>query len=706
MAIAATEALGHEKADIQKSAFKLILEFGEPTNSDLYAAVEKYQPLIAASFKKQIVKWLDSAGTEPRTPSKGQKTKQATKSEKSKSKPNAFDRKLLEGLDPSYAEFSGLSSLVDLIGKSNPPIPAASFDGADIPRLNPTNRVTPIVDLEELIDSCARVIEDGQRVDEGERVVDGIARLCDQRPDDFETLTGPLFKRVKKLLKRQCLAFTASGLEHDAAGLIFCWLKQSTLKRKTEKRDNKYAAKGYDVLNLVEIEGEWVFASHGHDSVPTPLHFLSNRIAEVAERVAKAQSHTLLSVPTHQGAWIDPCEFVERINKLEDTPTEIDLVLAMLRLAPDGKASALKKLKSKPGLKLNAKSLAQWLPAVKYALGAKKIKFGKKASLWIAAARSRSPWTDDTELAKAFPKLAPDCATAASYKITFTSKTSKYDGRSYTHSYVNVGTSEDRSVKRAPNVPTQLIHWLTSNDFHESNGVPYTDSQVMTLSSIWPVAKESYFSVGASKLGENLNWHEANWHHRTYMLPLMDANTPLREMGLFLLMCGLAAKEPGEYGLATDIAIQAIDDGRLGTDNLGDFLAKYISCGHFNFSRWAKRFADIAAASELHSYVIFRACETAHQGVQNKPPRGLADIVELMCELGSQLELGVGSGDCRTMLEPVKGSSKLAKNAKVLLSIETRLDEQVIVEQAITNRLSRIEMWNQMTGSHQSGHKN
>ena len=216
------------------------------------------------------------------------------------------------------------------------------------------------------------------------------------------------------------------------------------------------------------------------------------------------------------------------------------------------------------------------------------------------------------------------------------------------------------------------------------------------LASIWPVAKESYFAVGASQLGENLDWSEANWQHRSFLLSLMDADTPLRDMGLFLLMCGLAAKEPGEYGLASDIAIQAIDDGRLGTDNLGGFLAKEISCGHFNLSRWAKRFADIAAASDLHSYVIFRACEAAHQGELGKPPRGLADIVELMCELGSQLELGVGTGDCRNFLEQVKGSSKLAKKAKALLAIQTQLDTQVIIEQAITNRLARVKRWKQM----------
>jgi hypothetical protein len=165
-------------------------------------------------------------------------------------------------------------------------------------------------------------------------------------------------------------------------------------------------------------------------------------------------------------------------------------------------------------------------------------------------------------------------------------------------------------------------------------------------------------------------------------------------MGQVLLLCGLAAKEPGEPGLAVDITIQAIGDGRLGTDNLGRMLTTGIGSGHFNLPRVAKRLHDVANASELHAYVVMHAAESALPKAElEEPPRGIGDNFELLAEIGTELERGIENPECRRFLEGISGSNKAAKAARQLLSIETRFDPGETINAAIANRIDRLKEW-------------
>ena len=165
-------------------------------------------------------------------------------------------------------------------------------------------------------------------------------------------------------------------------------------------------------------------------------------------------------------------------------------------------------------------------------------------------------------------------------------------------------------------------------------------------------------------------------------------------MGEMLLLCGLAAKEPGEHGLAVDIAIQAISDGRLGTDNLGRMLTTALTSGHFNLPRLAKRLHDVADASDLNAYVVMHAAETAIPHTDAKQlPRGIGDLFELLAEIGTRLERGIERPECRSFLESVTGSNKPAKTARQLLSLETRFHPREIIASAVETRTGRVKEW-------------
>jgi hypothetical protein len=213
------------------------------------------------------------------------------------------------------------------------------------------------------------------------------------------------------------------------------------------------------------------------------------------------------------------------------------------------------------------------------------------------------------------------------------------------------------------------------------------------LAAIWPVSRESIFAIGSQNIGDNLDWSDATWHNRTFLELLLDSDSPLLEMAMFLLLNGLAAKEPGEHGLSVDVAIQAINDGRLGTDNLGRALLNHLPSNHFLLSRWSKRFADIANASELHGYVVFRAMEQGLRGDPKELPKGLGDILQMLNEIAAQLGVGVTDEDCRKFLEQFSGSNKSAKAAKALLAAPSETNSAAFVQQAIELRIERLNDW-------------
>ena len=80
---------------------------------------------------------------------------------------------------------------------------------------------------------------------------------------------------------------------------------------------------------------------------------------------------------------------VDRIaerTRTTSTPDVYDQVQAILRLAPDGREEATRRMDDVEG------ELAR---AVRYALGGDSDAIGPTAALWVAAARTRAPFDDD-----------------------------------------------------------------------------------------------------------------------------------------------------------------------------------------------------------------------------------------------------------------------------------------------------------------------
>jgi hypothetical protein len=662
VATAAIAALGNEAADVQKAALDLIERCGNHADQEFATLVAEYASVVSPSVRSRLDRWMTPPAEPAETPLKAPEVAVITP-----------DLMRLAKSQPRLLELFAVNSLESNLRQGRLEIPAASFDGMDIPRLNAADRLNPVSNLDELIDLCARVVEDESLVDDAEQAMDGLSRLCDQRPDDFHQRVGPLLKRVTQRLKKDAAPFMGIGPGDDLCGLVYAWVT-GTVIRGVKKREH-----GHDFLYF-EVAGEqrrW-FAKN----LEKALGFLSRRSLALAERLAAGTAALLLSAPTHTGGWIDPRELARRVDELTHDPDVTDVCLAMLRLAPDGRADAVSRLK---------RSSSEWRQALRYALGAKEVHIGPTAALWVAAARARSAWDDDDQVIQAFPDAGPDGGRAAGYSFRVS-----VDKRNIDPLVLTSEPPPPKSVQR--DCVTVVLHAQRGKghelSYELGGACGGTVGSVRWSASIWPQARESYFATAACEIARNLDWWEASWQNKSLLEPLLDPGTPLRDMGRLLLTIALAAKDPGEQGLATDIAIAAMDDGRLGTDNWGPMLARLLPTGLIKPGRWQKTLAEVARVSPLHACVVQQSLQQAFVGGLKAMPKDSAKLLELLKELSIDLNLDIANESCRAFLADVPGKGKGGKLARELLALESQPASVAgLLRRALDQRLHAVLRW-------------
>jgi hypothetical protein len=222
-----------------------------------------------------------------------------------------------------------------------------------------------------------------------------------------------------------------------------------------------------------------------------------------------------------------------------------------------------------------------------------------------------------------------------------------------------------------------------------------SEARLRALQSIWPLAPESRLAIGAVELANYLDWWEARWFNRAWLEPLLDPDVPLRSMALLLLAFGLAAKEPGEHGLATDAAITAVDDGRLDGAKLGALMAEILPTGLVKAARWAKTLADVARTSPLHAAAVHAAVSRGLRGEITALPKDLHALVDLLKELVAETGTPVDK-EARAFLDQISGSSKLARAARTILACGGPADGthvDAIQLSVVEHRLARAERW-------------
>ena len=214
---------------------------------------------------------------------------------------------------------------------------------------------------------------------------------------------------------------------------------------------------------------------------------------------------------------------------------------------------------------------------------------------------------------------------------------------------------------------------------------------------LWRMSPRPLYARTAIDTAEQINSQRS-----AYNTPLpgyevgLDPDTPFNRSGPFMMCLGLSAYDPVEGQLATDLLIQAIEDGRLDGAHLGRSMHQLLGGNIIKPNRWADRLAVAAGESPLHAQVVRNALVLALPAIPAEGMRNVRTLLELLFNLCVEAEEAVTDPDCRAFLEGIGGTGKAAKLAKKLLALEEGdplPHRRAAAVAALRGRLERAERW-------------
>jgi hypothetical protein len=583
-------ALTHASADVQKAAISLFEARLGPVDDEALALLAERQDDIAASVLPRFEALLRGAGEGP------------------------------EATNPQ--------------GRPIEPIPAAAA-ASPVEHRDPFDTLeplTPVASVEELVELIAGVLEREGPPESLELVLDGVLRLCDERPPDFARLTKAVRVRSERLLTGR----RRWGIATWFATLVRSWV------------DGSAPDTGRPVLGAL-------------------AESLAGRVRAVAREVAARHPRALTALPSYAGGWIEPVDVVARLaavptgsGSAEDLRP--DVAQALLRVLPIRRSAALAAAGSLSG---------EIGDAVRHALGGT-APIGPTAALWAAAARCRDPDGDDAEVARAHPDLGPDGAVAGRYTLVVGK------GRLMRQPQLAAGMV---APEPRDGVATDLLWRVSAYPAGAGREGPLVD----WMRLIWPQDRRSWFAVAAALLLDNLDWWEARWHDRRRLEALFEPGTPLGREAAMLLAVGLQAKEPGQRGLAVDAAADAVERGRLTAglvidafDEVASGIEAQPASAHpitlFRPGRLSMSLEEIARRSERHGTWALAVAAGALDRIQRTslprpvPVGQITPLLRLLVELGAHLGSSVPESAGSALRELSASAGESGRLARSLLA--------------------------------------
>lgn len=680
-------ALDHASQDVQKRAIDLIEKYPSTSDSGSLDLLKSKCDALKGLNKQRLSEWIDnqkiSLGTSQASASmsdtsgtaRSGKTRadeqklseradrslgaESEAAETNKNKVNivAFELRA-KSVKPELASVAGIDNALNWFNDANTHLNSLKLE-TEFPRLDPSNLLKQIDNIDDLIYLCLQVLEENANGDDLELVLDGIARLNNIRAANFQQRTSALRTRALKFLTNAdpkpggSLPYLYAGprLLGDVAALIIAWTDG--------------------------FVGEWRNWSGGVIGVGL-RSFVSARLYDIAKQVAANNQVQLLSMPTHRNGWLDPMVFASRVIQLQNSgkePALSDATQALLRLAPDHRSEALEQIRD------ISSELAE---AYRYALGEETVLRSLSCkAIWIAASRARFPHQDDPKLREKLGYLGPDTISPATYNneteaLTLDFKPSADQPQKRKFRFLQAIEPGELPLE-SKTLPTALLHvdpqWWYSNMSWEEQ-------------YIWPQNFNPYFSRQIRLMVSNFE------SSSPYLLnewePLFDSDVPMDEIACWLIALGLSAKLEKPQHLALDALIQGIDDGRIVEDDLVKPFGYFFDAG-IRLSNWARALHSASRSSPLHLLIICKALEYA-LATLTKPE---VKLVELYNELSIEAKQPVTNSETRDYLSNLSGT-KSVKLAKSLLSLQAdreRKVEKAAAVYALEKRLERAERW-------------
>lgn len=637
VARAATAALQHEKTEVQETALDLLEELADP---GCVAALETRLETLAPSLHGRArillhrIQGLESP----------------------MSAPVSEPPDVLAMLDTIRAEAASMPEAwrgpveIDALCKGE--LRPVRLELLAIPRLDPAARITPIHDLDELMEGLSAAVENLQDADEFERLLNGMSRLFHPRPADFQARTAPLVQRIRKLTEHWSqLRLLNLGLRFGLFSLINCWCNGTPpFETDPEKSGG-------------------------------PLWFLAYRLRELTLRIWERKPAPLLASPTHRHGWLEPVELVGRLRWWHEHhlhPDKHDLIQALLRLTPDGRELALQSAHDLPG---------ESGAALRYALGGDLV--GQlDVALFLAASRARQPRGEIPELDGCKAAVGPDGRSPCSYRWSV-----RKVNRGWRRE-VGMGLGID-------DVPalscSELIGSHPTMLLHQTNRREYVNDTLehRWAATVWPHNLDCIFAHGAISVDRRLDDTASPYTgNSAFVEPLLDPDTPFSEMAQLLLAVSLVSRDADVSGLAVDALIQAIGDGRCTGYELGGILGRLLTNGLAKPNRLAKSLETAARGSPLHMHVCSEMVQTLI-ATQPSWPKDLHHLLAALQEWLAALQQPIRS-ELRQKLENVKSSGKTEALARKLLERTGPPDPgtwQAVLNAAAQGRIERAARW-------------
>lgn len=639
IAKAVVGGLQHADADVQSATLELLRWRENVIDAELAAtitaAVDSVASAVKSELKKLIAKLNAPASAKETTsaaPSQGSK---GSTSKKSKTKSAAAEVAPTAQVSSQTTSIEGgtvsdtwkdIPELIRQRARLGEALQAAQQGGKPVvlpvarhhpPRRDPSRAIQPIADADELIATVSSVMHDSTDVMQLERCLDGIARLRATPPDAFEKRSAALHKAVSKRLEKY----------HTTYDLL-------------------------TNIGFMSVVANWL-------EIPAPTYnwrgmwhemrywFLRARCDEVRHLT---DSVPLLALPTHRDGWIDPDVFVTRISHyaehhilLEDH----DLAQALLRLTPDGRAAALKRL-GKPDYYNGGID-------VRYALGDDvEPEFNWRMSMvQLAAVRARMVSLAEQGYQPALP--------IAQARLD--------DGQRIV---VSGALTQD------PTVPFSL--WEQALSYDPTTTAVLDPQHPYSWLDRWESLTNPLDHAADCLAGRtpHLLDPEATWTPEACRLAILAASHERNEARIE----------------TTDAILEAITRLLVIPEIFGRALA--VNLQHVKFNRVAKVLSDVARASPLHHWIILQTSEACITHLESLPT-DIHLLLSLMLDSAATLEIGIDPAT-QAKLSSVDAKSKGGKLVKQLQKITTNDPTLAAIHTAIVKAAGeRAQRWQSLT---------
>lgn len=678
---AVAPALRHSSPDIQEQAIEL-LEKWASTPAPLHLAfLSELAPIVAAPYRVRLEQLAGTGRSSSAEISGVGESPVSSCAEAIESRKQALLERFT-ALPESLRVVTCLQGLDEALRSDELP-PAFKPVSGPCPVLSSLEPIEPIRDVDELIDAVLHLFEVIDRPEEFERVLDGLMRLGDQVPADFDAKTA--------------------GLRHLKIASNWDFQRTTSLLWET-------------IPNFIRMIGFWVGATivapvRKRDSRFPVLQFLDDRCERLLCRLRHRQFGIVLSTPTHRGGWIDPRVFVARVRTLlasGQAPDQPDLICGLLRLTPDFREASLRGAQEIPD------DLGR---IVRYALGgeARPSDLDRRfAPEWLAAARARSPIGNLTDLrCLGENETSPDGITSASFEYNRNGFVlDEHDIRRLAEPWKDTPLHE-RVVKMYQHDSSAHVRkWvkIIPNEFpHENYAVRPTVAlaaqsrwaeemafapwQQELISSTWPANANATLAIACCDLTSRIDKQGSTIDRLDgWLSPLCFTDQGWSDIGRTALWLGLLSRDDQARGIAIDALIDGIADGRADVNDLAASLIHIAIGGWIKLNRLSEALREVTRTSLLAERIVSLILDQLIASWKSLP-RDAHHVLELELELLASLGQSLSEA-ARMALAAGSGSGKTARLMKKLCDLKPDPTSNAVRESVLTaaeGRLARAE---------------